>query len=82
MPTSEHYRTVLRNAYLNRDDVAFEETLLKVLPVEKPRPTIEELEGILASNELLDVIVQHDGSICAVPVQNTTPPQPPPTPSS
>ena len=69
MPTSEHYLTILRNAYLNRDDVAFEETLLKALPepVKRSRPTIEELEEILASDESLDIEVQPDGSIRTVP---------------
>lgn len=33
---------------------------------EQPRPTIEELERMLASNEPLDIEVQPDGSIRAV----------------
>jgi hypothetical protein len=35
--------------------------------VEKPKPTIEELERILASGEPLDIEIQPDGSIKAVP---------------
>lgn len=33
----------------------------------KNRPTIEELERMLASNEPLDIEIQPDGSIKAVP---------------
>jgi len=33
----------------------------------KPRPTIEELERILASGEPLDIQIQPDGSVVAVP---------------
>lgn len=34
---------------------------------EHPRPTIEELERMLASNEPLDIEIQPDGSIRSVP---------------
>ena len=36
--------------------------------VEMPRPTIEELERILASGERLKIALQPDGSIRAVPI--------------
>lgn len=43
---------------------------------ERPRPTIEELEAILASGEKLDIEIMPDGSIRAVPegtAQNAKP---------
>ena len=36
--------------------------------VERPRPTIEELERMLASGEPLKIALQPDGSIRAVPI--------------